>query len=103
MRHLGFSLPYDVSYYKVHIIYSDNNKEVAFKLYDLLNENNINCIIDDREGLGFGNRINDVYTLGTPRMIVLGNKFDGTNIEIENTKTNEKVITTFNDIVNLLK
>ena len=99
----GFSLPYDVAPYKVQIIYSDNNKEVAFKLYELLNENGVNAIIDDREGLQFGNRINDVYVLGTPKMIVLGNRFDGVNMEIEDTKTNEKISTTFNEILNILK
>lgn len=99
----GFSLPYDVAPYKVQIIYSDNNKEVAFKLYELLNTNGVNAIIDDREGLQFGNRINDVYVLGTPKMIVLGNKFDGNIIEIEDTKTNEKVSTTFNEILSILK
>ena len=99
----GFSLPYDVAPYKVQIIYNENNKEYAEKLYKLLNDNVINSIIDDREGLQFGNRINDVYVLGTPKMIVLGNKFDGTNIEIEDTKTNEKVNTTIENIVSILK
>ena len=99
----GFSLPYDVAPYKVQIIYNDNNKEYAEKLYELLNNNNIKCIIDDREGLGFGNRINDVYALGTPKMIVLGNKFDGTNIEIEDTKTNEKISVTLDSIIDNLK
>ncbi len=98
----GFSLPYDVAPYKVQIIYSDNNKDIAFKLYNLLNNNGINAIIDDREGLQFGNRINDVYVLGTPKMIVLGNKFDGVNIEIEDTKTNEKISATIDNIVSIL-
>ena len=85
----GFSLPYDIAPYKVHIIYSDNNKGEAEKLYNLLNENNINTIIDDRQGLTIGNRINDVYVLGTPKMIILGNKFDGSTYEIEDTKNGE--------------
>ena len=85
----GFSLPYDIAPYKVHIIYSDNNKGEAEKLYNLLNENNINTIIDDRQGLTIGNRINDVYVLGTPKMIILGNKFDGSTYEIEDTKNSE--------------
>lgn len=85
----GFSLPYDIAPYKVHIIHSDNNKGEAEKLYNLLNENNINTIIDDRQGLTIGNRINDVYVLGTPKMIILGNKFDGSTYEIEDTKNSE--------------
>ena len=50
-----------------------------------------------------GNRINDVYVLGTPKMIILGNKFDGINYEIEDTKTNEKIITKLENILEELK
>ena len=85
----GFSLPYDIAPYKVQIIYNENNKDTAENLYNFLNKNNINAIIDDREGLTIGNRINDVYILGTPKMIILGNKFDGSIYEIEDTKTGE--------------
>lgn len=85
----GFSLPYDMAPYKVQIIYNETNKEYAEQLYNTLSENNISSIIDDREGLTIGNRINDVYVLGTPKMIILGNKFDGVNYEIEDTKTGE--------------
>ena len=99
----GFSLPYNIAPYKVQIIYNENNKENAEKLYAYLNENNIKCIIDDRENLSIGNRINDVYVLGTPKMIVLGNKFDGTNYEIENTKDGEKQTLKLEDIIKELR
>ena len=82
----GFTLPYKIAPYKVQIIYNENNKEKAESLYQELTENNINAIIDDRENLTIGNRINDVYVLGTPKMIILGNKFDGKNYIVENTK-----------------
>lgn len=95
----GFSIPYDIAPYKVQIVYSENNKEKAEILYNYLLNNNINAILDDRENLTIGNRINDVYVLGTPKMIVLGNKFDGINYEIEDIKTNEKMITNFEDII----
>ena len=85
----GFVLPFDVAPYKVHIIYNENNKDNAFELYNKLTSNNISCIIDDRENLSIGNRINDVYVLGTPKMIVLGNKFNGTEYEVEDVKTKE--------------
>ena len=86
----GFALPYTIAPYKVQIIYNENNKDNAEKLYNELIRNNIPAIIDDREGLTIGNRINDVYVLGTPKMIILGNKFDGSSYEIENTKDNNK-------------
>ena len=99
----GFSIPYNVAPYKVQIIYNDTNKEAAEKLYNHLLENNIEVILDDRENLNLGNRINDVYVLGTPKMIILGNKFDGFNFEIEDTKTNEKITATLENIVDTLK
>ncbi|MBR2840301.1 MAG: hypothetical protein IKF01_00355 [Bacilli bacterium] len=99
----GFSLPYDIAPYKVQIIYNEANEESAFKLYDELNEGGINCIIDDRPNLGIGNRINDVYVLGTPKMIVLGNKFNGDSYEVEDTKTQVKDSVSFKDIVGYFK
>ncbi len=95
----GFVLPFDVAPYKVHIIYNENNKDNAFELYNKLTNNNISCIIDDRENLSIGNRINDVYVLGTPKMIVLGNKFNGTEYEVEDVKTKEIKKVFINDIL----
>ena len=63
----------------------------------------INALIDDRENLNIGNRINDVYTLGTPRMIILGNKYDKENFEIENTKDSTKQTVNKKDIIKYLK
>lgn len=99
----GFSLPYNIAPYKVQIIYNENNKEEAEKLYNYLTENNIQSIIDDRDNLSIGNRINDVYVLGTPKMIILGNRFDKINYEIEDTKTNEKIISSLDNILEILK
>ncbi len=99
----GFVLPYDIAPYKVQIIYNESHEDDAKKLYNYLLDNNISCIIDDRENLSIGNRINDVYVLGTPKMIVLGNKFDGINYEIEDSKTSDKKIVSYEDIVKELK
>ena len=99
----GFALPYNIAPYKVQIIYNENNQENAEKLYNYLLDNNINAIIDDREDLSLGNRINDTFVLGTPKLIVLGNKFDGKTYEIEDIKTNEKQTTTYEEIINILK
>ena len=99
----GFALPYGIAPYKVQIIYNEKNKKEGEKLYTYLLQNNINAIIDDRENLNVGNRINDVYVLGTPKMIILGNKFDGSNYEIEDTKTNKKEVVNIDNIINILK
>ena len=95
----GFVLPFNIAPYKVQIIYSESNKEKAEKLYSYLLENNIQAILDDRLNLSIGNRINDVYVLGTPKMIILGNQFDGVNYIIEDVRTNEKNSVTFEGIL----
>lgn len=99
----GFSIPYNVAPYKVHIVYNEDNKDNAFELYNKLLNNNIECIIDDRENLSLGNRINDVALLGTPKMIVLGSKFDNENYEIEDTKDGKKELVKINNIVEYFK
>ena len=99
----GFALPYKIAPYKVQIIYNENNKDKAEKLYKELTDNNINAIIDDRENLTIGNRINDVYVLGTPKMIILGNKFYGENYSIEDIKDNTTDTVKVDEIVNYFK
>lgn len=99
----GFVLPFDIAPYKVQIIYNESHKEEAEKLYKLLEDNNIKAILDDRENLTIGNRINDVLVLGTPKMIILGNKFDGFNYEIEDVKTKNVDVVKINEIVKYFK
>ena len=98
----GFVLPYNIAPYKVQIIYNENHKKTAEKLYNYLTQNNISTIIDDRENLTIGNKIKDVYVLGTPKMIVLGNKFDGNNYEIEDVKTSSIKLASLDNIANIL-
>lgn len=95
----GFVIPYNIAPYKVQIICNDENKQKAEELYKELTDNGIKAIIDDRENMQFGARIGDVYTLGTPKMIVLGNKFNGTQYEIEDSKTNVKEIVNCEDVI----
>ncbi len=99
----GFVLPYNIAPYKVQIIYNEKNKEEAEELYHYLNDNNVSAIIDDRDNLTIGNRINDAYVLGTPKLIVLGNKYDSENYEIEDLKTNNKDLINKQDILDYLK
>ena len=99
----GFALPYHIAPYKVQIIYTEKNKKVAEGLYKILQDNNISTVLDDRENLSLGNKINDVYVLGTPKIIVIGNKFDGSNFELEDTKTKEKIVISKEKILEILK
>lgn len=96
----GFSLPLSIAPYKLQIIYKDNQKDKAFELYNKLLNMNIPCIIDDREKLSIGNKINDTYVLGTPYFTIIGDNYDNENIEIEETKTGNKETVNINDINN---
>lgn len=96
----GFVLPNNIAPYKLHIVYNEPNKEKAVELYNYLISNNVETIIDDRENISLGNRINDVSLLGTPKLVVLGNKFDGINYEIENIKNGVKIMVPKENIIN---
>ncbi len=99
----GFSLPYNIAPYKIQIIYNEKNITEAQKLYETLLDSNIEAILDDRDNLTIGNRINDVYVLGTPKMIILGNKFDGETYELEDTKTHEVEQLSLEELIDTLK
>ncbi len=99
----GFSIPYNVAPYKAQIIYTENNKDVALNLYNSLQDSGIPVIIDDRENLTIGNRITDAYALGTPKLVIIGNHFDGVNYELEDIKTNEKISLSLDELLNTIK
>lgn len=96
----GFVLPKVLAPYKVHIVYNENNKDNAFELYQNLSDGGVKCIIDDRDNMTLGSRINDVSLLGTPTLIILGNQFDGESYVVEDIKTNDKREVLKGDIVN---
>jgi len=99
----GFSLPYNIAPYKVQIIYKEDKEQSAFDLYETLQNKGINAIIDDRKGYSIGNKIKDVYALGTPYIIVIGNKFDGKTIEIENTKSDSVELVNIENIIDYFR
>ena len=62
---------------------------LANKLYKQLNEKNIGTILDDRENLTIGAKIKDCKVLGTPYLVVIGDKQEGDIVELENMETGE--------------
>ena len=46
-----------------------------------------------------GAKIKDCKVLGTPYMIVLGDKTEGNNLELENNKTGDKEILTIEELI----
>ena len=74
--------------------------EHAFKF---VRKNNIDVILDDREKITLGAKIKDCKILGTPYLLVIGDKTDGTNFELENIKTNEKITLTEKELIEKFK
>ena len=102
----GFILPESVAPFKVQIVPKMENAEkveLATKLYETLKEKNIGAIIDDRENITIGAKMKDCKVLGTPYLVVIGDKQEGENVELENMKTGEKEILTIEQLLEKLK
>lgn len=99
----GFVIPYQIAPYKVQIIYQANHQKEAEMLYSYLLDHHVPAILDDRDDLTIGNRIKDVSVLGTPKMIILGNQFDGVHYAIEDMKTSQVTTVTTDTILSVLQ
>ena len=102
----GFYLPKKIAPFKVQIIPKMDDEEkvkIAEEIYNLLNEEGIQAILDDRENINIGSKIKDSKVLGTPNILVIGDKIDGNVLELENNKTGEKLEVTRDDLVRVLK
>ncbi len=98
----GFKLPLSVAPYKIQIvpkIEDESKKAFAEELYNKLNENSINTILDDRENITIGAKIKDCKILGTPYLVVIGDKQEGNMIELENNITGEKETLTVEELI----
>ena len=102
----GFALPKNLAPYKLQIvpkIEDETKKELANKIYNTLKENGIESILDDRENIQIGSKIRDCKLLGTPHLLVLGDKVEGEILEVEDIKTGEKTKVNIEGLINLLK
>ena len=63
----------------------------------------IGTILDDRENITIGAKIKDCKVLGTPYMIVIGDKQEGEMLELENIATGEKEILTIEKCIEKMK
>lgn len=95
----GISLPVSVAPYLLQIIPKEEKKEIAETLYNKLMENNVPVILDDRTQGMLGAKIKDCYMLGTPYMLVIGDKQDEGTYEVENSKTGEKKVYTEEQLI----
>ncbi len=102
----GFRLPMSVAPFKVQIVPKMENVEkveLANKIYEELAKNGIDSILDDRENITIGAKIKDCKVLGTPYMVVLGDKVEEGKVEIENTKTSEKKVIKVDEVLEYIK
>ena len=102
----GFCLPENIAPYKVQIIPKSDDEEkikMANELYTIMQKEKIGVILDDRENLNIGAKIKDCKVLGTPYLIVLGDKATKEQVELEQTKTGEKEIVKIDELIERFK
>lgn len=95
----GISLPVSVAPYLLQIIPKEEKREIAQNLYSELMEANVPVILDDRTQGMLGAKIKDCLILGTPYMLVIGDKQEEGKFEVENSKTGEKQIYTKEELI----
>lgn len=102
----GFALPKSVAPYMVQIVPKMENEEklkLAKKLYETLQKENINAILDDREFVTMGAKMKDCKILGTPYLVVIGDKQEGDMFELENIATGERQMVNQDELIKILK
>lgn len=95
----GIVLPVSAAPYLLQIIPKEGKEEIAESLYNKLMENNVPVILDDRKQGMLGAKIKDCLMLGTPYMLVIGDKQEEGMYEIENSKTGEKKVYSENELI----
>lgn len=102
----GFTLPMSVAPFKLNIVpkvESEEKMELANKIYEELAKSGISAILDDRENITIGAKIKDCKVLGTPYLVVIGDKQQGDMIELENNITGTKEMVKIDDLIEKLK
>lgn len=105
-NYCGFALPKAVAPYALQIIPKMENEEkfqFAMELYNKLQEEGIEVIIDDREKVTMGAKIKDGKILGTPYITVIGDRQEGKTIELEDAKTGEAKTVTIEELIKTLR
>ena len=102
----GFYLPEKIAPYKVQIVPKMDDEEkvkMANDLYETLQKEGIGVILDDRDNVNIGAKIKDCKVLGTPNLMVIGDRTQGENLELENIKSGEKITVTKTELIQKLK
>ena len=102
----GFAIPENIAPFKIQIVPKMESKEkveFANKLYETLNKNGIKAILDDREKITIGAKMKDCKVLGTPYLVVIGDRQEGNKVELEEIKTGKKEELTIDELIEKLK
>ena len=97
----GFVLPEKMAPFMLQIVVKPGDEEkikLAEKIEEKIFYTAYDVIIDDRDNISIGAKIKDVKILGTPYMMVLGDKTKDDEFEIENTRTGEKETVRMEDL-----
>lgn len=88
----GFVLPTSVAPYMLQIIPKVEDEEKMKMAQTIIDQFDYTetVILDDRENISIGAKIKDAKILGTPYIVVIGDKTENKNVVIENVKTGEK-------------
>ena len=95
---IGISLPEQIAPYTIQIIPKLDNEEKVKEAKELYDSFAGKAILDDRENMSMGAQKKDCKILGTPYMVILGDKVEEGKAEVENTKTGKKEILDINQI-----
>ena len=82
---------------------NEEKQKQANALYETLKKKGIGAILDDRENTSMGAKMKDCKVLGTPFMVVLGDKVENGFVEFENTKTGEKEVISEEELIERIK
>ena len=98
----GIIWPVNIAPYKVAIVLIDKKddiqKSIANAIYNNLNKNNIETILDDRDERA-GVKFNDMDLIGIPYRITVGKKTKDNLVELKIRETNQTFDVHVNDIV----
>ncbi|MCX7985284.1 MAG: His/Gly/Thr/Pro-type tRNA ligase C-terminal domain-containing protein, partial [Bacteroidetes bacterium] len=94
--------------FMVHLIsVNTNNAEVvkvAEDIYEMLNQNAIDVIYDDRTNVSPGFKFKDADLLGMPLQIIVGEKnIANQKIEVKKRKTNQRQLIDISEVVSFVK
>ena len=87
---------------KPHLVICPDAGSNEYENHKILKENGIDSILDDRENLSIGAKIKDAKVLGTPYVLVLGDKMEGETLEVEDIKTGEKTQMNLEEVIKFL-